>query len=81
MFGMFFVAAGFGAAVNGVLRTKWGHLLNLSTHRHRVVTIVRPRSAPARARYSSAWHAASEEIPTWCCWASLIAICAICLCC
>jgi ABC-2 type transport system permease protein len=30
MFGVFFVAAGFGAAVNGVMRTRWGHLINLS---------------------------------------------------
>ena len=30
LFGVFFVGAGFGAAVNGVLRTKWGHLLNIS---------------------------------------------------
>ena len=30
MFGVFFVGAGFGAAVNAVLRTKWGHLLNIS---------------------------------------------------
>src|SRR6516165_8079713 len=30
MFGVFFVAAGFGAALNGVQRTKWGHLFNIS---------------------------------------------------
>src|SRR3954469_5660838 len=30
MFGVFFVAAGFGVAVNGVQRTKWGHLFNIS---------------------------------------------------
>ena len=30
LFGVFFVAAGFGAAINGVQRTKWGHLFNLS---------------------------------------------------
>jgi len=30
MFGVFFVCAGFGAAINGVMRTKWGHLINLS---------------------------------------------------
>ena len=30
MFGVFFVAAAFGAAINGVMRTKWGHLINLS---------------------------------------------------
>jgi ABC-2 type transport system permease protein len=30
LFGVFFVAAAFGAAINGVMRTKWGHLVNLS---------------------------------------------------
>src|SRR5256714_7680943 len=30
MFGVFFVAAGFGVAINGVQRTKWGHLFNIS---------------------------------------------------
>src|SRR5579871_3811199 len=30
MFGVFFVAAGFGATVNAVQRTKWGHLLQIS---------------------------------------------------
>src|ERR1035438_10111174 len=28
MFGVFFVAAGFGVAINGVQRTRWGHLFN-----------------------------------------------------
>ena len=30
MFGVFFVAGGFGAAINGVQRTSWGHLFNIS---------------------------------------------------
>ncbi len=30
MFGVFFVAGGFGATVNGVQRTNWGNLLNIS---------------------------------------------------
>jgi ABC-2 type transport system permease protein len=30
LFGVFFVAAGFGASINAVMRTKWGHLINLS---------------------------------------------------
>lgn len=30
LFGVFFVAAAFGVAINGVMRTKWGHLINLS---------------------------------------------------
>jgi ABC-2 type transport system permease protein len=30
MFGVFFVAGGFGATINAVLRTKWGHLFNIS---------------------------------------------------
>ena len=30
MFGVFFVAAGFGATINAVQRTNWGHLFNIS---------------------------------------------------
>jgi ABC-2 type transport system permease protein len=30
LFGVFFVAAAFGAAINGIMRTKWGHIINLS---------------------------------------------------
>ena len=30
MFGVFFVAAGFGAVINAVQRTNWGHLFNIS---------------------------------------------------
>ena len=30
MFGVFFVAAAFGAVINGVERTNWGHLFNIS---------------------------------------------------
>ena len=29
MFGVFFVAGGFGATINAVLRTRWGHLFNI----------------------------------------------------
>ena len=31
LFGVFFVAAGFGAAINGILRTKWGNLINIGS--------------------------------------------------
>ena len=30
MFGVFFVAAAFGTAINAVMHTKWGHMINLS---------------------------------------------------
>ena len=30
LFGVFFVAAGFGVSINAVMRTRWGHLINLS---------------------------------------------------
>jgi ABC-2 type transport system permease protein len=30
LFGVFFVAAAFGTAINAVMRTKWGHMINLS---------------------------------------------------
>jgi len=30
MFGVFFVAAAFGAVINNIQETNWGHLLNIS---------------------------------------------------
>jgi ABC-2 type transport system permease protein len=30
LFGVFFVAAAFGLAINGIMRTRWGHIINLS---------------------------------------------------
>src|SRR4029079_1522562 len=79
MFGVFFVAAGFGAAINAVQRTKWGNLLNISNligtvwvqlfegENHTSNGAIFFRAAPG------------DELPLWCCWAALLALCGICL--
>ncbi len=79
MFGVFFVAAGFGAVVNGVERTSWGHLFNISY----LVGSVWLRL------FEGAEHSTNgavffrdpegEELPLWCCWLALAALCGVCL--
>ena len=79
LFGVFFVAAGFGGAINGVLRTRWGNLLNIS---HLIgVVWVSLFEEPMRRGAGAVFFrvARGEEIPIWCCWAALIGICAFCL--
>jgi ABC-2 type transport system permease protein len=79
MFGVFFVAAGFGAAVNGVQRTKWGHLFNISALIGSVW--VHLFSADPKVNNGGAFFRmpADEELPLWCCWAALAFFCAVCL--
>lgn len=79
LFGIFFVAAGFGQAINAVLRTKWGNLINIS---HLVGSIWVSLFDKPMERGSGAVFfriARGEEIPVWMCWVSLAAICAFCL--
>lgn len=79
LFGVFFVATGFGAAVNEVLRTKWGHLMNIS---HLMGSIWiwlfdRPERRGAGAVFFRV-HA-DNATPLWTCWLVLLAIFLICL--
>ena len=78
MFGVFFVAAGFGVAINGVQRTKWGHLLNIS---HLIASVwVRMFEGVDRATGAVFFRVSrGEEIPLWCCWAVLAGLCGVCL--
>ena len=69
MFGVFFVAAGFGATINGVQRTNWGHLFNIS---YLIGSVwVHLFEAPTRPRNGAVFFRvpAGEELPLWCCWA------------
>ncbi len=79
VFGVFFVAGAFGAVVNGVQRTYWGNLFNISYLIGRVwVSLFEGKNQTTtgavffRAR-------AEEALPIWSCWAALIALCLICL--
>ncbi|HUE04555.1 MAG TPA: ABC transporter permease subunit [Bryobacteraceae bacterium] len=78
LFGVFFVAAGFGGAINGIMRTQWGNLLNLS---HLIGAVWTSLFEQPMHRGSGAmfFRVHGNEVPIWCCWVSLLAICAFCL--
>jgi ABC-2 type transport system permease protein len=79
MFGVFFVAAGFGVAINGVQRTKWGHLFNIS---HLIGSVWVQLFEGANKTTNGAVFfrvPEGEELPLWCCWTALACFCAICL--
>ena len=79
MFGVFFVAAGFGATINGVQRTNWGSLLNIS-YLIGSVWVWLFEGANKTTNGAVFFRAPQgEELPMWCCWASLIGLCLICL--
>ena len=78
LFGVFFVAAGFGVAINQVLRTKWGHLINLSYLIGTVWTELfeeRLRRGPGAVFFRVK---SDEEIPVWAAWTALGVVCAFC---
>src|SRR5215469_12951081 len=79
MFGVFFVAAGFGVAINGVQRTKWGNLLNIS---HLIGSVwVQLFEGSERTTNGAVFFRVIEgqELPLWCCWASLAVLSLICI--
>ncbi len=79
MFGVFFVAAGFGAAINGIQRTKWGNLLNIGSMIGAVWVDLFEGGNPDSTGAVFFRVSPGEQIPLWCCWASLLALCGICL--
>ncbi|SPE35767.1 conserved membrane hypothetical protein [Candidatus Sulfopaludibacter sp. SbA3] len=79
MFGLFFVAAGFGATVNAVQRTKWGHLLQISNIVGQVWVWLFEGNNPTTSGAIFFRVTQGEELPLWCCWAALAALAGICL--
>ncbi|MEO8661398.1 MAG: hypothetical protein ABI693_23210 [Bryobacteraceae bacterium] len=79
LFGLFFVAAGFGQAINAVLRTKWGNLINISNLVGSIWVSLfnKPLESGSGAVFFRI--ARGEEIPVWMCWVSLGLICLFCL--
>jgi ABC-2 type transport system permease protein len=79
MFGVFFVAAGFGVTYNAVLRTKWGHLFNISA----LIASVWVKLFGADPAVNNGGFffrmPADERLPLWSCWIALGSFCAICL--
>lgn len=79
LFGIFFVATGFGAAINAVLHTRWGNLINLS---HLVGSVwVSLFEVPSRRGAGTVFFrvGSGEALPAWVCWAALGGICLFCL--
>jgi ABC-2 type transport system permease protein len=79
MFGVFFVAAGFGVTINGVQRTKWGHLFNIS---HLIGSVwVQLFEGSEHTTNGAVFFRVPEgqELPLWCCWTVLGILCLICL--
>jgi ABC-2 type transport system permease protein len=79
MFGVFFVSAAFGAVINGVQRTKWGNLFNIS---HLIGSVWVQLFEGAKKTTSGAVFfrvTPGEELPLWCCWIALGVLCLVCL--
>ncbi len=78
LFGVFFVAAGFGAAINQVLRTRWGNLINIGSLMGSVWTWLFERNlggdGPPFFRVRR-----GTEIPPEQAWIMLAAFCCFCL--
>lgn len=79
MFGVFFVAAGFGATVNAVQRTKWGHLLQISDLMGQIWVWLFEGNNPTTNGAVFFRVTQGEELPLWCCWAAILALAGICL--
>ena len=79
LFGAFFVMAGFGAAMNEILRSRWGGLINIRTLMATVwVALFEP---PERRGLGAVFFRIPEsaKIPLWCAWAALLTICLLCV--
>jgi ABC-2 type transport system permease protein len=79
MFGVFFVAGGFGATVNGVQRTNWGHLFTIS---YLIGSVwVQLFEGDDKTTNGAVFFRAprGQELPMWCSWAALAVLCMICL--
>ena len=79
MFGVFFVTASFGAVINQVERTNWGYLANIGY----LVGSIWSRMFEGSNRTTDGAvffrSPIGSELPMWCCWVGLLAICLICL--
>jgi ABC-2 type transport system permease protein len=79
MFGVFFVAAGFGGTINAVQRTKWGHLLQISDLMGQIWIWLFEGNNPTTNGAVFFRVTQGEELPLWCCWAAILVLAGICL--
>jgi ABC-2 type transport system permease protein len=78
MFGVFFVAAAFGAVINGVQRTNWGHLFNISYLVGSLwVWLFEGKNTTTNGAVFFRVPQ-GEELPLWCCWGVLIGLGLVC---
>jgi ABC-2 type transport system permease protein len=79
MFGVFFVAGGFGATINGVQRTNWGNLLNISYLVGSVWKQLFEGADPTTNGAVFFRAPQGEVLPLAWSWAALVALCGVCL--
>jgi ABC-2 type transport system permease protein len=79
LFGVFFVAAGFGHAVNRVEDTNWGLLLSAPTVVGTLWESLFEGGHPSGSGGVFFRMDPSATIPVWTCWAALAAACLVCL--
>jgi ABC-2 type transport system permease protein len=79
MFGVFFVAAAFGAMVNGIQRTNWGYLFNISYLIGSIWVKLFEGDNPTTSGAVFFRAPQGETLPIWCSWAALIALALVCL--
>ena len=78
MFGVFFVASAFGAVINHVQRTNWGHLFNISYLVGSVWVWLFEGNAPTTNGAVFFRAPQGEELPLWCCCTVLIGLGLVC---
>jgi ABC-2 type transport system permease protein len=79
MFGVFFVGSAFGAVVNHVQRTNWGHLFNISYLIGSVWVQLFEGSQKTTNGAVFFRVPVGEELPLGACWAVLGLVCLVCL--
>jgi ABC-2 type transport system permease protein len=73
MLGVFFALAGFGEAVNEILRTKWGKIFNLPAAIQLVWLDL------FQVPMSSRFRGGANDLPSWAAWAVLLTFTSFCL--
>jgi len=79
MFGLFFVAAGFGTAIDLVQNTKWGHLMQISSVVGTVWLYLFEGNNPTSTGAVFFRVTPGEELPLWSCCAVLLLVAGMCL--
>jgi hypothetical protein len=79
VFGVFFVAAGFGQAINQVEDTKWGQLLTIPSVIGTIWVWLFEGDHAASNGGAFFRVDTGHVVPVWSCWAALLALCCICV--